>query len=114
MYAIAAEGRYVWLGTTNGLHRYDKQTDRWFAPRLKVVDDGKDDTPSITCLTVDEKYAWLGTNNGVLRYDKAGDRWEKYTVENGLPSNTIRDLDVKRLRLMDLDGPRCCNLQSPV
>ena len=95
VYAIAAEARYVWLGTTNGLHRYDKQTDRWFAPRLKVVDDGKDDTPSITCLTVDEKYAWLGTNNGVLRYDKAGDRWEKYTVENGLPSNTIRDLDVK-------------------
>ena len=95
VYAIAAEARYVWLGTTNGLHRYDKQTDRWFAPRLKVVDDGKDDTPSITCLTVDEKYAWLGTNNGVLRYDKAGDRWEKHTVENGLPSNTIRDLDVK-------------------
>ena len=95
VYAIAAEARYVWLGTTNGLHRYDKQTDRWFAPRLKVVDDGEDDTPSITCLTVDEKYAWLGTNRGILRYDKAGDRWEKYTVENGLPSNTIRDLDVK-------------------
>ena len=95
VYAIAAEARYVWLGTTNGLHRYDKQTDRWFAPRVKGMDGEGDDTPSITCLTVDEKYAWLGTNNGVLRYDKAGDRWEKYTVENGLPSNTIRDLDVK-------------------
>ena len=95
VYAIAAEARYVWLGTTNGLHRYDKQTDRWFASRVKGMDGEGDDTPSITCLTVDEKYAWLGTNNGVLRYDKAGDRWEKYTVENGLPSNTIRDLDVK-------------------
>ena len=95
VYAIAAEGRYVWLGTTNGLHRYDKQTDRWFAPRLKEVDDEEDDTSSITCLTIDEKYAWLGTNNGVLRYDKAGNRWERYTVENGLPSNTIRDLDVR-------------------
>ncbi len=94
VYAIAAEGRYVWLGTTNGLHRYDKQTDRWFAPRLKEVDE-EDDTPSITCLTIDEKYVWLGTNKGVLRYDKAGDRWERYTVENGLPSNTIRDLDVR-------------------
>ena len=95
VYAIAAEARYVWLGTTNGLHRYDKQTDRWFAPRVKGMDGEGDETPSITCLTVDEKYAWLGTNNGVLRYDKAGDRWEKYTVENGLPSNTIRDLDVR-------------------
>ncbi len=95
VYAIAAEARYVWLGTTNGLHRYDKQTDRWFAPRLKGMEDIEDDTPSVTCLTIDEKYAWLGTNNGVLRYDKAGDRWERYTVENGLPSNTIRDLDVK-------------------
>ena len=95
VYAIVAEGRYVWLGTTNGLHRYDKQTDRWFAPRLKEVDDEEDDTPSITCLTIDEKYAWLGTNNGVLRYDKAGGQWERYTVENGLPSNTIRDLDVR-------------------
>ena len=95
VYAIAAEARYVWLATTNGLHRYDKQTDRWFAPRLKGMEDMEDDTPSVTCLTIDEKYAWLGTNNGVLRYDKAGDRWEKYTVENGLPSNTIRDLDVK-------------------
>ena len=95
VYAIAAEGRYVWLATTDGLHRYDKQTDRWFAPRLKGVDDDEDETPSITCLTIDEKYAWLGTNKGVLRYDKAGDRWETYTVENGLPSNTIRDLDVR-------------------
>ena len=95
VYAIAAEARYVWLATTNGLHRYDKQTDRWFAPRIQKVEDFRDDTPGITCLTVDEKYAWLGTNNGVLRYDKAGDRWERYTVENGLPSNTIRDLDVK-------------------
>ncbi len=98
VYAIAAEARYVWLATTNGLHRYDKQTDRWFAPRLKGIEgieDMEDDTPSITCLTIDEKYTWLGTNNGVLRYDKAGDRWEIYTVENGLPSNTIRDLDVR-------------------
>ena len=95
VYAIAAEGRYVWLATSNGLHRYDKQTDRWFAPRLKGMEDMEDDTPSITCLTIDEKYAWLGTNNGVLRYDKAGDRWETYTVENGLPSNIIRDLDVR-------------------
>ena len=95
VYAIAAEGRYAWLGTSNGLHRYDKQTDRWFAPRLKGLEDMADDTPSVTCLTIDEKYAWLGTNDGVLRYDKAGDRWERYTVENGLPSNTIRDLDVR-------------------
>ena len=95
VYAIAAEARYVWLATSDGLHRYDKQTDRWFAPRLKEVDEEEDDTPSITCLVLDEKYAWLGTNRGVLRYDKAGDRWETYTVENGLPSNTIRDLDVR-------------------
>ena len=95
VYAIAAEGRYVWLGTTNGLHRYDKHTDRWFAPRLKGVEVEEDDTPSVNCLAIDEKYAWLGTNKGILRYDKAGDRWERYTVENGLPSNTIRDLDVR-------------------
>ena len=94
VYAIAAEGRYVWLATTDGLHRYDKQTDRWFAPRLED-EEAEDDTPSITCLAIDEKYAWLGTNKGILRYDKAGDRWETYTVENGLPSNTIRDLDVR-------------------
>ena len=99
VYAIAAEARYVWLATTNGLHRYDKQTDRWFAPRLKDVAGEEDDTPGITCLTVDEKYAWLGTNKGVLRYDKAGDRWETYTDENGLPSNTIRDLDVRGYNL---------------
>ena len=100
VYAIAAEARYVWLATTNGLHRYDKQTNRWFLPRVERMDDeedeaDEDDTPGVTCLAVDEKYAWLGTNKGILRYDKAGDRWETYTVENGLPSNTIRDLDVR-------------------
>ena len=94
VYAIAAEARYVWLATTNGLHRYDKQTDRWFAPRVEGMDDEGDDTLSVTCLTIDEKYTWLGTNNGVLRYDKIGDRWEKYTVENGLPSDIVRDIDV--------------------
>ena len=95
VYAIAAEARYVWLATTSGLHRYDKQTDRWFAPRLKEMEDEGNGTPSVTCLAIDEKYAWLGTNKGILRYDKAGDRWETYTVENGLPSNIIRDLDVR-------------------
>ena len=95
VYAIAAETRYVWMGTTNGLHRYDKRTDRWFTPRVQGMEDEEENTPSVTCLAIDEKYAWLGTNKGILRYDKAGDRWETYTVENGLPSNAIRDVDVR-------------------
>ena len=95
VYAVAAEARYLWLGTPNGLHRYDKHTDRWYTHRPKGDDGEERNSLSVTCLAVDEKFTWLGTNEGVLRYDKAGDYWETYTVENGLPSNTVRDVAVK-------------------
>ena len=86
VYAIAAEWRYVWVGTPRSLQRYDKQTDRW-------VDHPK---PSITCVAVDEKYVWAGTTrHGVRRYSKTADNWTYFSDKNGLPSTTIRDLDIE-------------------
>ena len=85
VYAIAVEQRYVWMGASDGLHRYDKQTDRWIRHRR----------PSITCIAVDKKFIWLGTNDGIRRYDKITDGWQDYKNEHGLPSNSIRDLDIK-------------------
>ena len=84
-YAIAVDLRYVWIGASDGLHRYDKQTDRWI----------RHEKSSVTCMAVDEKYIWLGTNGGILRYDKTANSWQDYKDEHGLPSNSIRDLDIK-------------------
>ena len=60
---------YLWLGTIDGLNRYDGYT-------IKVFSNRDNDTSSlsdnyITCITEDKKgYLWIGTkNNGFNRYD---------------------------------------------
>ena len=88
VYAIAAESRYIWVGTPEGLHRYDKEKNQWSRPPHRGY-------WSVRSITVNEKYLWLGTDAGLRRYDKAADRWEEYSVKNGLPSNVIRDVDVE-------------------
>ncbi len=88
VYAVAADSRYVWAGTPAGLHRYDKEKNQWTVPPHRGYWSAKS-------ITVDEKYLWLGTDAGVRRYDKAAGRWEEYTVENGLPSNIVRDVDLE-------------------
>jgi len=78
---------YIWIGTHEGLARFDGVT---FTPFNKV------NTPEITnnsILTIIEDRQgnlWSGTPNGLLRYREGS--WRRFTCRDGLPSEFILTL----------------------
>ena len=59
---------YLWIGTTNGLARYDGyglQTFRSDYKNLNLLSDN-----SIVCITDNNAYVWIATRKGLNLYDK--------------------------------------------
>lgn len=55
--------------------------------------DGPDDR--VSCLVVEEGFLWAGTDSkGLWRQDLSTGKWRSWTVENGLPTNSIVQLAV--------------------
>ena len=109
--SIAIDKRYVWVGTTSGLSRYDKLHGTWENYRQKggrqVMRVGGSrwswwEPPSeeglvnnwVNSLAVDERYVWIGTREGANRYDKIADKWDRYKRENGLPDEDITSIAI--------------------
>ena len=64
--AIAADGRYIWVGTFNGISRFDTVKEKWknFYSRDGLVND------SVSAIAIDGENIWFGTDDGVSRYNK--------------------------------------------
>lgn len=73
----------IWIGTSYGLGKYNKETDQfdWF-----TREDGLPGY-SVVSIEFDEKGMWIGTGNGLSYYD--GQSFKTFNTENGLPSNGI-------------------------
>ncbi len=78
------ESGYLWLGTPNGLNRFDPKTKKAthfgsIDPKLSRVIHG--------ILGDKKENLWLSTNNGILKFD-IGDSivWE-FNIEDGIQSN---------------------------
>lgn len=79
----------LWIGTTNGLARYENGLCTWFTSSnglpssvvLALCEDGEDNL-------------WIGTTDGLIRY-KTGFQ-ETFNDQNGLPDNSIRTLGCDR------------------
>jgi ligand-binding sensor domain-containing protein/two-component sensor histidine kinase len=84
----------LWLGTQNGLMRFNTQNASW-----KYYTQKNDDSTSLSNNDVfsvcndpfePNKYLWVGTNGGGLnRFDKLTGKFFHYTVEDGLPNNVV-------------------------
>lgn len=64
--AIAADGRYIWVGTFNGISCFDTVKEKWknFYSRDGLVND------SVSAIAIDGENIWFGTDDGVSRYNK--------------------------------------------
>lgn len=86
---------FLWIGTTNGLNKYDGQ-------EVVTYEFDSSDTTSISNnhirKIVEDKKGdlWIATENGLNRYVREQNKFERYfqinTDHNSLPSNNISDL----------------------
>jgi len=93
---FAFDGQNAWVGTRDGLYRYDLQTGQW----RRFTDADGLCSNLISALTVDvadssNTSLWVGTaDEGVSRYDFKTGEWEIFTMRDGLSDHNIRDIIV--------------------
>lgn len=63
---IAADGKYIWFGTFDGVSCFDIVRNKWrtFSSKHGLIDD------SVGAIAVDGNYVWFGTDNGLCRFNK--------------------------------------------
>ena len=73
-YQLKVGSKYVWVGTSRGLSRYDKVRETWtsFTKPTTLAD-----RRAVT-VTTDSRYVWVGTHRGLSRYDKRYDKWKHF------------------------------------
>ena len=82
--SIASDGDFLWVGTREGLSRYDKVTGQWKTMQLRG-------NPSVRQIAVEGRYLWLGTPKGVIIYDKTTE-----TIAEFYPDYApVRDIDIE-------------------
>jgi len=88
---VAFQGNdIVWVGTTEGLARFDIPAGRW---KMLTTKDGLVHDKVFT-IAVDGDVLWIGTGGGVSRFDTANNDWQSYTTAQGLPDNIINKIVV--------------------
>jgi ligand-binding sensor domain-containing protein len=85
IWSLAADGKYVWVGTRIGVSRYDKGRDTWvtFTKEDGLASD------AVSSIAVEDSRIWFGSDNGVSMYDKNSHDWTILTTIDGLSSDRI-------------------------
>lgn len=73
-YQLKVDSKYVWVGTSRGLSRYDKEKEIWISfTKPTTLADRR-----AVAVATDSRYVWVGTHRGLSRYDKHYDRWKHF------------------------------------
>ncbi len=80
---------YIWVGTTQGLDRYDGYGLQSFKSDYR--NPGLISHNGITCLSDDEHYLWIGTQRGLNLYDKMSCKIQPF------PGNVFETKEIKFL-----------------
>ncbi len=73
-YQLKVDSKYVWVGTSMGLSRYDKEKETWTSFTKPTTLANR----RAVAVTTDSRYVWVGTHRGLSRYDKRYDRWKHF------------------------------------
>ena len=77
---------FIWIGGYSGLYRYD-------GSRFTKVEFDMEIQNVMTLYTDSRNNLWIGTNDtGLIRYSTEDESVAHYSTENGLSSNSIRDV----------------------
>ena len=71
---------FIWIGTSNGLNRYDGYTSRTYR-HVEGVSRSLGNN-FISSLMEDNQDIWIGTNNGVYIYHRSTDDFSFFRQEN--------------------------------
>jgi len=89
---LKAEKNYLWIGTSNGLLRYDTQGKE----EIKVYDNtNKLLSNGIFSISIDKKgFPWVGTYGGGLSHFN-GETWKNFNTPDGLNDAFIYDIQIE-------------------
>lgn len=90
---IYEEGNLLWLGSVNGLFRFDAATGEMLH-YMATADPASLSSNFILSINNDRRqpgrYLWIGTKGGGLnRMDKQTGRFIRYSTKDGLPNNVV-------------------------
>ena len=96
--AVKTGGEEIWLGTPDGLGRYDWKADRWTVYTRENTNGGLP-ANNVTSISITETDVWIGTIGGVCRFNKTTQRWTKHVA-----SRTTEVLHANRVAHLQEDG----------
>lgn len=76
----------IWVGTQNGLNKFDPQTGKF------TVYYERDGLPGnlVSCILDDERgNLWMSTNNGLSKFDPLNKTFRNYSAADGLPGSDL-------------------------
>jgi len=80
----------IWMGTENGLVRYNPEEDIFYIYRTEDDDNSGLVSHIIYSLYLDsQSVLWIGTASGLNRYDKIGDKFSFYPKSEAMVNNQV-------------------------
>ena len=92
---VSGDAADVWVATSAGVARYEKDSETWTTFRSRAHLDGTE----ARALAADERYVWVGTDRDISRYDKRYGVWNRTPLgrRNSLGGATAFAVDTRYL-----------------